>query len=511
MARLGHLVASGVAPGRICVVTFNREAALELAGRIAGRLAPLLPGAEGIEVRTLHALARQVLLGRHGTLELVADRLPLLRAARRRTLVGRSPDAPPIPSVTALDAWLSRSKVEGTPPPPAALAVIEQYERLLAARRARDFDDLVVEAVRLLERDEETRRTWQERFSHVCVDEFQDVDAAQLRFVRLLAEPERNLFVVGDDDQTIYAWRLADVRRILDFGRTYPDARRVQLATNYRCPPEVVHRSARLIAVNRERFVKRIQPGARQSHRGDPALLSVRTDRPDWPERLATLAVEHTAEGERCCFLARTRSELAPVSLALVRRDIPHATSVAGPLDAARVTTLLDDLRRLPARNPPFAAVLATRAARGWRRVDEPDDLGDDDHAALDALAGWSVGFASLDRFLAAAASVRDRLRRLRDPAAAIELVTVHGAKGREWPTVVILGFEEERFPNRRALVDAADPDRAVEEERRLAYVALTRATRRLVLAFDPARPSRFMGEMGLATSATGPPRAQPR
>jgi DNA helicase-2/ATP-dependent DNA helicase PcrA len=79
-----------------------------------------------------------------------------------------------------------------------------------------------------------------------------------------------------------------------------------------------------------------------------------------------------------------------------------------------------------------------------------------------------------------------------------VELVTVHGAKGREWQTVVVLGMEEERFPNRRALVDAADPDRAVEEERRLAYVALTRATRCLILAFDPARPSRFLVEMGL-------------
>jgi DNA helicase-2/ATP-dependent DNA helicase PcrA len=90
------------------------------------------------------------------------------------------------------------------------------------------------------------------------------------------------------------------------------------------------------------------------------------------------------------------------------------------------------------------------------------------------------------------------RLEALRVPDAPVELVTVHGAKGREWQTVVVLGMEEERFPNRRALVDAADPDRAVEEERRLAYVALTRATRCLILAFDPARPSRFLVEMGL-------------
>ncbi len=101
-----------------------------------------------------------------------------------------------------------------------------------------------------------------------------------------------------------------------------------------------------------------------------------------------------------------------------------------------------------------------------------------------------------------------ERLEALRRPDAPIELVTVHGAKGREWQTVVVLGMEEDRFPNRRALVDAADPNRAVEEERRLAYVALTRATRRLILAYDPARPSRFLAEMGIG--ATGRPPGRP-
>ena len=112
------------------------------------------------------------------------------------------------------------------------------------------------------------------------------------------------------------------------------------------------------------------------------------------------------------------------------------------------------------------------------------------------------TAFARLDLFLQAGDGVLARLARLRDPAAPIELVTVHGAKGREWPTVVVIGFEEDRFPNRRALQGAADPKRAVEEERRLGYVALTRATRRLVLAFDPARPSRFLEEMGYSPTS---------
>ena len=501
IARLGVLLTRGVPAERIAVATFNREAALELSGRIAARLTPLLPGAGQIEVRTLHALARQVLLDAGDPVRLLADRLPLLRAARRRVAAGRPPDAPPVPEAAALDTLLSAWKVEGRAPPDEALPALAVFRDVLAARGALDFDDLVVRAADLLERDAGLRERWQARYTHLAVDEFQDVDAAQLRLVRILAEPQRNLFVVGDDDQTIYAWRLADVRRILGFSELYPGARRVQLATNYRCPPPVVAASRRLIATNAERFDKRID--ATPGRRTEPtAIVMMASVGHEWADRLATLAAAEAASGGGCCILARTRSELTPVALALLRAEQPHASSIPTPLEAEPVQALLTAARGLPAADPPFPALLRLRALRGWRRGDGDDALGDDDHAALDALLGWATAFPRLDLFLGAADGVLARLTRLRDPAAPIELVTVHGAKGREWPTVVVIGFEEERFPNRRALQGAADPDRAVEEERRLGYVALTRATRRLVLAFDPARPSRFLEEMGYSPTS---------
>jgi superfamily I DNA/RNA helicase len=492
VARLGVLLGRGVAPERIAVATFNRDAAEELAGRIGARLVPQFPAAGRIEVRTLHALARQVVLDARGPQPLVADRLPLLRALLRRRRAGSAADLD-LPDPAQLDTDISAWKVEGRSPPQPDL--VEEYAAMLRLRSAIDFDDLVAEAASLLERDGRLRLRWQSRFTHLCVDEFQDVDAGQLRLVRLLAAPHDNLFVVGDDDQTIYAWRLADVRRILGFARLYPGARRVQLATNYRCPPDVVTVSRCLIEHNAERYRKRIDAGA---DRGPAqAVAAFDTSVRDWPDRLTALAAEEAANGRTTCFLARTRGELLPMLVALARADVPHATSVPAPIQADPVRRLVDAARALPPHLRPFDALLTLRSGRGWRRADGDEALGDDEHAALDALLGWAVAFRGLDAFLAAHDTALARIEALRRPDAPVELVTVHAAKGREWQTVVVLGMEEDRFPNRRALMDARDPGRAVEEERRLAYVALTRATRTSVLAFDPRRPSRFLAEMG--------------
>jgi superfamily I DNA/RNA helicase len=496
VARLAVLLSRGVPAERICVVTFNRDAAQDLAARVERRLAASVPTATAIEIRTLHALARQVLLDAGEGSNLVADRLPLLRAARRR-FAAADPSAP-VPEATQLDTWLSAWKIEHREPPAAARPLLDAYAGLLRMRGALDFDDLVVRAAELLETDPRLRLRWQSRFSHVCVDEFQDVDAAQLRMVRLLAAPEDNLFVVGDDDQTIYAWRLADVRRILRFGSDYPAASRVMLATNYRCPAAVIETSARMVAVNTERFTKPIRAPAGALRAG--SAISAWSTRDDgWPDAMARFAAAEDAGGRSLCFLARTRGELTPVLLALVRAGVRHATAVTPLVAVGPVVSLVADARACEDRDHPFHVLRRLRAARGWARGTETGDLlADEEHSALDALLGWTTGFVTTDAFVAAYDAARARITALRDPAAPVELATVHGSKGREWETVVLLGFEADRIPNRRSLVDADDPDRALEEERRLAYVALTRATRQLILAFDPARASPFLAEMGM-------------
>jgi DNA helicase-2/ATP-dependent DNA helicase PcrA len=450
---------------------------------------------DGPEVRTLHALARLIVMDAGNPVRVVADRLPLLRHARRQVLARLPADAF-LPLAEELDSAVSTAILEGRPHPPPISDVVEAYRVLLASRGGIDFDGLLARALAILRHDARMRARWQGRFRHVLVDEFQDVDPTQVELVGLLAEPERNLFVVGDDDQTIYAWRLADVRRILEFPDRYPDARRVVLEVNYRCPPAVVAAADRLIATNRERVPKRLRAAVTDPRTQAAVPITTWALRgPDGIDELARVLPAWAADAGRLAVLARTRAELGPLILALLRSGIPHATNVPSPLQAEPVDALLGDLAGDPAA-PPLPALLRARAMRGWRRADIADRLGEEEHAALDALIGWAVGHRRNDAFLAAFAEARARLAALRDPNAAIELATVHGAKGREWPTVVVLGMEIERFPNRRAVAEAAVPARALEEERRLAYVAVTRCRRKLVLAFDPDRVSPFVAEM---------------
>jgi superfamily I DNA/RNA helicase len=225
---------------------------------------------------------------------------------------------------------------------------------------------------------------------------------------------------------------------------------------------------------------------------------------------MARFAAVEDRAGRSCCFLARTRGELTPVLLALVRAGVRHTTAVAPLVEAEPVVALVDLARSSDDPDHPFHVLRRLRATRGWDRSQPSADLlADDDHAALDALLGWTTAFLTVEAFVRAYDAARARIAALRHPDAPVELGTVHASKGREWETVVLLGFEQDRMPNRRSLLDAEDSERAMEEERRLAYVALTRATRRLLLAFDPARPSPFLTEMGFAPD-TAPGKARP-
>ncbi len=537
VARVAWLAATGVPPESIAAITFNARAAEELRERLAPALEPLGAGvgAGGVRVRTFHALGLEILRD--------AGRPPKL-VPRDRVLRQILPSADG-PTRRRLDDAFSRLKLDlgvmaddvaGDPERGPVASAFLAYERALAAAGASDFDDLVAGALRSLDGAPELLTRWRVRCAHLLVDEVQDVDRSQLRLALLLAAPANRIFLVGDDDQSIYGWRLADVRRVLDLARDLPGLVRVDLAVNYRCPAPVLLRAVRLVEHNRERFAKTIRPGPDAAgrlvlapsaptpgHAGVTRLLLA------WPE-----------DGSRRAILARTRRELLPAVAACLEGNVPfRADGISLPLDDPRVDVLVAqadaDPRPLPAAvrlatPPPYPAIrpdgrtpataslavprdaaeaaglavasavpTAHDAAPGAAPEAAPGPSDPEPPWTLEelraALVGWAVALPPGTGLAVAIADARARLARLRRPDAALVLATAHATKGLEWDHVAVLGMTEGRFPSARSLTEADDPARALEEERRLAYVAWTRARRSLTLVYDPNAPSRFMSE----------------
>src|SRR3954447_7507914 len=359
VARICWLVATGAGPGRITAVTFNKRAADELGERLAVALEPLdVSGDSMPRVRTFHALGREILVEAGIAVRNLVDRAVVLKALNHgRTLRGAT--------LRRLDDGFSRLKLEERLDANDALARLQQtevgntdvvrayigYERWLAEHDSLDFDDLVRRALQLLGSDAALAARWRDRCSTLLVDEVQDVDRSQLELALALTGERRDIFLVGDDDQTIYAWRLADVRRVLDLAGSLPGLRRVDLVTNYRCPRPVVERAVRLIATNRERFVKTIQAGPAAEGR-----LLLAPDPGDELARARRLLDRWLVEEPGIhAVLARTNSELAPFAAVALERGIPYRAAEDGlALDDPHIDDLL---RQLPDDARPSLAL----------------------------------------------------------------------------------------------------------------------------------------------------------
>ena len=518
VARVAWLVDGGADPAAIAAITFNRRAAEELESRLTDALEPLGSRAGAVRVRTFHALGREILVDAGSPVEPLVDRARLLRALFPHADVATR---------TRLDDAISRRKLdpegsrggrdaasgaadaaatggEGASADAAALdAAIDTYEHAVHRAGGVDFDDLVAGALRVLHEEPDVLVRWRNRCTHLLVDEVQDVDASQLRLALVLAAPENRIFLVGDDDQSIYGWRLADVRRVLGLASRLPGLRRADLVTNRRCPPVVVERAVRLVEHNRERFAKRV----RASPTGRGAIVLV-PESADEAGTLRRIVGSWPGTGTHA-ILARTNRELlAGLSVALDLGIPFRADRVPELASDPRVGPLLDAAARTDPRLPPGARILAaarafapdtTRApdgaAAGADRVDEDKADAPAFDAVVAAVLAWVARHGTLEATAGAAAETCARLAALRRDDAALTLATAHATKGLEFDDVAVVGMSEGRFPSARTLADAADPARALEEERRLAYVAWTRARRSLALVFDPAAPSRFIRE----------------
>ena len=483
VARAAWLIATGTPPETIRAITFNKRAAAEMTERVDAAVAPLGVAPGVVRVRTFHALGREILRDAGVPVEPLADRAAVLRE------VAPSVDAA---LLLRLDTVISRLKVElgvtaaevAADPEagPMARAFVD-YEAAITATGGLDFDDLILRSIERLEMDPPLLARWRGHCQELLVDEVQDVDRSQLRLALLLAAPANRIFLVGDDDQSIYGWRLADVRRILGLTDHLPGLRRVDLEVNYRCPRPVLERAVRLVEHNGERFAKRIRAGPAADGRlvlaPDPSDETVRLERVirTWPFDDSTRAV-----------LARTNRELLPAVAVALRLGLPFR---APRIDLLLDSPGLDDLlRQVSEACLPGEPLLITL---GRVRAAVPHDPGLAELAT--ALLGWATGHRDIATLSAAVRETRARLNELRRDDALLTLATAHGTKGLEFDHVVVIGMEVGRFPSGRAVTEAEDPVRAYEEERRLAYVAWTRARRSLTLLYDPSVPSPFLLE----------------
>ncbi len=459
VARVAWLIASGAAaPEAIVAITFNRRAAVELGERLAGALAPLDLPAEAVRVRTFHALGLEILRDAGERVDPLVDRLEVLRRI--------APDLGPAGwrrldtafSRLKLDVGVTAAEVATDPEPGPVARAFVAYEAEITSEGGLDFDDLVARSLRRLETDAGVLERWRARAADLVVDEAQDLDRAQLRLALLLAAPANRIFLVGDDDQSIYGWRLADVRRVLGLADALPGLRRVDLVVNYRCPSTVIERSVRLIEHNAARFAKSIR--ARPDARGSIVLAG---DASDEPVRMARILERWPDDDGTRAILARTNRELLPAIATALEAGVPFRPPpiellITSPsVDACLAAVGTDDARTSAPLLARIEAVRARWAAAPPDRAADPDVTAPADVAA--AVLAWAAPFATLDALRGAVEARRADLARLCADDAPLTFATAHATKGLEFDHVAVIGLDAGRFPSARSLADAPDPD----------------------------------------------------
>ncbi len=273
--RIAHLLANGIPPQAICAVTFTNKAAEEMRERVQGLVRDKATSYK-LTIGTFHALGLQILKAERKALGMPrgftvydqSDQMGALREALRHVKdMGRDGerrfDVKSVLSRISLakNAFIDAEEYEGNPADEydaITAQVYPKYQEMLRACAAFDFDDLIVEPVRLFKRDAEVGRRWAEKFRYVMVDEFQDTNKAQLELVKQLVIDHQNLTVVGDDDQSIYSWRGADPTNILRFDELFPGAKIVKLEQNYRSTTNILAAANEVIANNKQRHGKKL-------------------------------------------------------------------------------------------------------------------------------------------------------------------------------------------------------------------------------------------------------------
>lgn len=595
--RIAHLLELGVAPYRILAITFTNKAAKEMKERVTNLVGAQ---ADSIWLSTFHSFCAKLLRfeidGFHGytrnfTIYDSSDQLVLVKDCLKklnlddkqftpRSVLGTISSAKNV----LMDAKAFAAKASDFYEQKVA-DVYALYQEKLRENNAVDFDDLLFLAVRLLQENEEVREKYQSRFQYILVDEYQDTNHAQYALTKILAARWRNICVVGDADQSIYAWRGADIRNIIDFTRDYPDAASIKLEQNYRSTKTILHAANAVIDNNESRPKKTLwteNPTGNKiihyqaqtehdeadyiagviynrheiSHEpyGDMAIL-FRTNAQSrvLEEKLMRYAIPYTMVGGTKFYdrkeikdvlaylrllynpedsLSLTRiinvpkrnigattmehvaayAEAQGISLfeALSSTDeIPVTKRAKASLEnfAAMIFDLLNDIEgkdvlsliETVIKKTGYGDMLDKEAEHDPQGESRKENVGEFLSVAKDYMDSNPEG--NLQDFLENVALVSD-VDDFESSDSKVTLMTLHAAKGLEFPVVFLTGLDEGLFPHSRTLMDPAQ----VEEERRLAYVGITRAERQLYVTNAVTRtmygrisaymPSRFLAEI---------------
>ncbi|MDR7103488.1 DNA helicase-2/ATP-dependent DNA helicase PcrA [Croceicoccus sp. BE223] len=591
-ARLAHLVATKRAwPSEILCVTFTNKAAREMRERVGRMIGPAVEGMPWLG--TFHAVAAKM-LRRHAeivglqsnyTIVDTDDQLRLLK----QLIQAENLDEKRWPArqlAGLIDRWKNRGLN------PADLDAVENeayangkgahfyglYQNRLKALNACDFGDLLLHMVNIFRREKDVLESYRQRFKYIMVDEYQDTNSVQYLWLRLLAQPRHNICVVGDDDQSIYSWRGAEVANILRFEKDFPGAKVIRLEQNYRSTPEILAAASGLINANSERLGKTlwteipagerirvvgVWDGPEEARRiGDEAekltrrgiklshaaiLVRAQFQTREFEDRFIQIGLPYKIVGGfRFYERAEIRDALAYLRvIAQPADDLAferiynqpkrglgaktlekvhvHARRQGLPLAAATID--LCDTDELPARARNAFIALMRDFAR-WRELAQmlsPAELArtvldESGYTAmlqaeksaeaagrlenLSELARAMEDYETLGEFLEHVSLVMDNENADADDT--LTIMTMHAAKGLEFDHVFLPGWEEGVFPSQRAIDEGGL--RSLEEERRLAYVAITRARRECTILHAANRriygqwtssiPSRFVSEL---------------
>jgi DNA helicase-2/ATP-dependent DNA helicase PcrA len=592
--RFAHLLRSRKAfPSQVLAVTFTNKAAREMRERVGAMMGEAV---EGLWLGTFHALTARMLrrnaelvgLNSNFTILDTDDQLRLLKQVMEAEHI----DLKRWPA-NGLMAIIQRWKDRGLTPDavtPAedtdyaagrARSIYEAYQARLKALNAADFGDLLLHVVTILRGHPEVLADYQRRFRYILVDEYQDTNLVQYYWLRLLAQAHRNICCVGDDDQSIYSWRGAEIENILRFEKDFPGAQIVRLESNYRSTKPILAAASGLIAHNTGRLGKTLRPGRNDADGEKVSIVSVWDSEEEarmvgdrieaarrsgeslgeiailiragfqtraFEERLITLGLPYRVVGGARFYerqeirdamayfrvVAQPSDDLAferIVNLpkrglgdtamremhALARAEaVPLAIAAGlalekGVIKQAKARAALGELLEAFARwramlpNEGHVVMAATLLEESgytdmWKQDRSPEAPGRLDN--LKELLRAMAGYETLAGFLEHVSLVMEN-----DEAAEgqrVSIMTLHGAKGLEFDRVFLPGWEEGVFPSQRSLEEGGE--RALEEERRLAYVGITRARRFAVISHAANRriygnwqasiPSRFLDEL---------------